>query len=65
MRRIGLCFLLFVSIGATAADTGAVRFDAGSLARLQRLSPGQSLPVAEFPAGPGVLTAMDFKRIDV
>lgn len=65
MRWIGLCFLLFAASGATAAENGAVRFDADALGRLQRLTPGQSVEVAEFPAGPGVLTVIDFKRIDI
>lgn len=65
MRWMGLFFLLFASVGASAAEAGAVRFDAGALAQLQRLAVGQSVEVDEFPAGPGVLTAIDFKRIDV
>ncbi|MGB0135377.1 M12 family metallo-peptidase [Dokdonella sp.] len=65
MRLIALSLFMFAATAAMAAETGAVRFDAGSLARLQNLEPGQSVEVAEFPAGPGVLTAIDFKRIEV
>jgi hypothetical protein len=65
MRWIGACLLLLVSTGAAAVESGAVRFVASSLDRLKGLAPGQSVEVAEFPAGPGVLTTIAFKRIEV
>lgn len=52
--------------GASATGmAGAVVLDAGDLQRLARAPLGGLVDPVEFPAGPGVLAEMSFKRIDV
>ncbi len=51
--------------GAAQAAPGTVALDAATLGRLARLPAGSSLDMVGFPAGPGVVSDMTFRRLDV
>lgn len=57
-------FCIFVGSNAFAAS-GSVLMDSASLERLSRAEPGVDMALSEFPAGPGIVTAISFQRFDV
>lgn len=64
--RNGLVVALVLAWAQTAgAAPGTVSLDAATLGSLARLPTGATLEMTEFPAGPGVLSDMTFRRIDV
>lgn len=64
MRELLVVLLILCATSATAAP-GSVVLERSTLTRLRALQPGQTFDIAAFPAGPGVLSAYEFRRIDV
>ncbi|TAH40509.1 MAG: hypothetical protein EYC71_13350 [Gammaproteobacteria bacterium] len=64
MRALITLFLLICAAHAFA-EPGSVALERATLARMAALPIGEDMAVAAFPAGPGVLTRIRFKRIEV
>lgn len=64
MRGLITLFVLMCASHALATP-GSVSLERATLRQLGNLSPGQSLSVAAFPAGPGLVSAYEFRRIEI
>jgi hypothetical protein len=65
MRSIVYLLCLGLATALNAAQPGQVHLQSSLLQEAARLPIGGTLELAEFPAGPGILTAYTFRRIDV
>lgn len=64
MRGLTTLFLLTCSAHLLAAS-GSASLDPAVLQRMAALPAGQTIAVAAFPAGPGIVTSFEFRRIEV
>ncbi len=64
MRGLITLFVLMCASHALATP-GSVSLERATLRQLGNLSPGQSHSVAAFPAGPGLVSAYEFRRIEI
>ena len=65
MRGSLLFLLMMLSAPAAYAAAGSAVLSARTLDEMTRMALDESVDIAEFPAGPGILTEFDFRRIDV
>jgi hypothetical protein len=65
MRFVACLLTLTVTTALHAAGPGDVQLRASLLQEAARLPVGETLELAEFPAGPGILAAYTFRRIEV
>ncbi len=64
--RVVLTAIFCIFLGGNVfAAPGTVLMDAASLERLAQTDPGVDVTLSEFPAGPGIVTALSFQRFDV
>lgn len=63
--RFSLLLILLLVTSIAQAAPGEVALDANALKALARMPVGATSELAEFPVGPGVLSAITFERIDV
>ena len=64
-RRIAGALLLFALASAASFATAAAVVDRATLQRWSALRPGQTVALAEFPAGPARTAAFTFKRVQI
>ncbi|HET9034334.1 MAG TPA: M12 family metallo-peptidase [Dokdonella sp.] len=65
MRVLLVLMLCILASGGVYAASGSVLMDSSSLARLADAEPGAAIEVDAFPAGPGITTAITFKRFEI
>lgn len=65
MRRLSAMALLAHLSASALAAPGSVVMDSASLSRLAHAPLGTPITLAEFPAGPGVVSSISFQRFEI